>query len=527
MGPFERNAVLCVRDWSGTGQEAVMGEAPAVAIDDRQRVAVAAIESGAATGDRRPLRRIDTHMSHLFLGPERVYKLKRSVRHAFGDMSSIEARRKACEAELEVNRRLAPELYERVLPVVRDPGGDLRVGGEGQIEDWVVAMQRFPDEALFAEMADAGVLGPELIGEAAAVIARFHASLPPLEQAGHAVDYRRITEGLRRTEAEGAAALGVTPASESLFDALDRATVRLSPVIEARREAGWVRRGHGDLHLRNICVFNGRATPFDALEFDPALASADVLYDLSFLLMDLRARGLDDLANVAMNTYWDASGQPEEALVLLPLFMALRAAVRMAVAFEAGDLVESEAYRVLGRRLLQLSPPSLLALGGLSGTGKSTVARAVASGLPGCCGARVLRTDTIRKRLAKIAPDDRLAEEAYGFGARARVYDVLADDARKTLAAGVSVIADATFREASLRAEIEGAAEGFDFRGLWLSASAKVRAARVALRRGDASDATVETALGQVEPHAVGAWEIVDADRPLASVIKDVRHRAH
>lgn len=502
-----------------------MADAPPAAIEDGQRATVAAIEGGMATRDGRPLRRIDTHMSHLFLGPEHVYKLKRGVRHVFGDMSSVDARRMACEAELEVNRVLAPDLYEAVLPVVRKTSGELRIGGDGEIQDWVVAMRRFPDGALFAEMADAGRLTAALVREAATMIAGFHANLTPLASAGHAVDYRRITEGLRRTEAEGAAALGVSPASRSLFDALDDAIALLSPVIEARRKEGWVRRGHGDLHLRNICMFNGRVMPFDALEFDPALASADVLYDLSFLLMDLRARGLDELANVALNTYWDASGQPEEALVLLPLFMALRAAVRMAIAVEAGNLAESADYRELGLRLLRPSAPRLLAVGGLSGSGKSSVARAVAHTLPGCCGARLLRTDTIRKRLAGIAPDDRLGDEAYGPDARASVYDVLADRARETLAAGVSVVADATFREASLRATIEAAARGFGFQGVWLSAPPKVRAARIVLRQGDASDATAKVALSQVEPQTLGAWEVMDADRPLAALIDEVTIR--
>ena len=494
------------------------------AVQESQRAIVDAIESGAA-GNEGPLRRVDTHMSHVFLGRDHVYKLKRSVRHPFGDMSSLEARRVACEAELEVNRQLAPDLYRRVLPITRDVRGGLRIGGEGRTEDWVVEMRRFPDGALFSELADEGALTPDLIAEAAETIARFHASLAPLGRTGHAVDYRRIVEGLRQTEAEGAAALGVAPASQPLFEALERTISRLSPVLEARRESGSVRRGHGDLHLRNICVFEGRVTPFDALEFDPALSSAEVLYDLAFLLMDLRARGLRGLANVAMNTYWDATGEAEAALSLLPLFMALRAAVRMAVATEAGNLVEADSYRALGRNLLAPSSPRLLAIGGLSGSGKSTLARAVAHELPGCCGARVLRTDVIRKRLAGATLHDRLAEDSYRFAARASVYDALASRAREALGAGISVVADATFSDASFRARIESASHDHEFQGLWVSAPPEVRAARVAQREGDASDATVEVALNQVEPRSLGAWVNLDGDRPLPALVDDVRRR--
>lgn len=486
---------------------------------DQGRI-VSALQDGAATGDDQPLTRIDTHMSHVFLGKGRVYKLKRDRRHPFADMSTVAARHLACEAELAVNKALAPDLYEAVLPVVRDQGGAIRVGGPGEVIDWVVTMRRFPDGALLDELAEAGNLTRDLILRAADVVAHFHASLPSRSDVGRTVDYRRILEGLRRTEGEGAAAFDLRPGSEPLFDALGHELARLSPLIEARRKAGWVRRGHGDLHLRNICLVDDRVTPFDALEFDPALATADVIYDAAFLFMDLRARGLDDLANAAMNRYWDASHQPEEALALLPLFMALRATVRMAVAVEAGDLVQAARYRSLGLDLLQPSPPRLLAVGGLSGTGKSTVARALAPELPGACGARLLQTDAIRKAPA-TAPR---SYAAYDARARATVYDALAGRARDALAAGAWVIADATFRERRARAQIARAADGLDFIGLWLRAPADVRVARVAGRRGDVSDATPQVALAQVEPDSLGeVWRVLDADRPVSFLVEDVR----
>lgn len=417
---------------------------------------------------------------------------------------------------------MAPEIYEDVLPVVREGGGAISVGGPGEAIDWVVVMRRFPDGALLEEIAEAGRLTPELASRTAEVVAEFHAKLPACIEAGHAVDYRRIIEGLRRTEAGGAAALDVQPTSQSLFSALEREVARLSPLIEARRRAGWVRRGHGDLHLRNICLFNGRVTPFDALEFDPALATADVIYDAAFLFMDLRARGLNALANMAMNCYWDASAQPEDALALLPLFMALRAAVRMAVNVEAGDLVEAERYHHLGHELLRTSAPHLVAIGGLSGTGKSTLARAVAPALPGPCGARLLRTDAIRK--AGLQPTVHLADEAYKPEARAGAYQLLARHARDAVKAGASIIADATFREERARADIEAAAGDGRFIGLWLRATTEVRIARVAERRGDVSDATVEIALQQAEPETLGRrWRVLDADGSVDVLAEEFR----
>jgi hypothetical protein len=489
-----------------------------------QEAIVEALQSGRASGDAAPLKRIDTHMSHLFLGPRRVYKLKRAVRHAFADMTTLDARRRACEAELAVNRPLAPELYEAVAPVVIGEDGAIRVGGAGEVVDFVVEMRRFEDGALLSEIADAGRLTPELARAAAEVAARFHAQLPARADAGHAADYRRVIAGLRRTEAQGAAAIGASPGSASLFDQLEHELARRSPLIEARREGGWVRPGHGDLHLRNICLFEGRVTPFDALEFDPALTTTDVIYDVAFLLMDLRARGLDQLANLAMNRYWDASSQPEAALALLPLFCGLRAAVRMAVAVEAGDLVEAGRYRRLGLALLAPVRPVLVAIGGLSGTGKSALAQAIGADLPGACGARILRSDVVRKALAGALPTERLASEAYSPDRRAAIYRHLAERAQAAMRAGASAIVDATFQADEARSEIERAAAGHPFAGIWLSAPTSVRLARVGARRGDASDATPEVAASQVEPDRLGpAWRRLDADQPLEALAAQVR----
>ncbi len=484
-----------------------------------QRLVVAALESGAASGDAGPLERIDTPTSHVFLGSRHVYKLKRSRRLPFVDLSTVEHRRRMCEAELGVNRALAPELYEAVRPVVRTPTGALRIGGDGEVLDWIVQTRRFPDGQLFDEIARAGQLSEAHVAEACDAIAAFHARLPAHRETGHTADYRRTIAGLRKAETEAAAALGLAPASGPLFGALDREALRQSELIEVRRRQGWVRRGHGDLHLRNICVFNGRATPFDALEFDPALATTDVLYDFAFLLMDLRARGLDALANRAMNRYFDVSGTPAEALALLPFFMALRAAVRMAVAVGGGSLGEADDYRRLGVRLLRPTRPLLVAIGGLSGSGKSAVAAQVAPRLPGCCGARLLRTDVLRKSRLGASSAAALPADAYTRAARTAVYRRLAREAQASLEADCPVVADATFQTQGARTMIEAAGRGRRFTAVWLRASAARRAARVAQRRGDASDATAALALAQKEPKALGAaWTAIDAEAAVHAV---------
>ncbi|MEI9965975.1 MAG: AAA family ATPase [Caulobacteraceae bacterium] len=178
-----------------------------------------------------------------------------------------------------------------------------------------------------------------------------------------------------------------------------------------------------------------------------------------------------------MNRYWDAAGQPEDALALLPLFMALRAAVRTAVAMEAGDAAEADGYRRLGLDLLAPATPRLVAIGGLSGSGKSAVAREIAADLPGVCGARLLRTDVIRKQALGAAATDALDAAAYSDDARAAVYRELAARAAAALAAGASVVADATFQDSAARTEVEAAAGAAPFAAVWLRASLEVRVA--------------------------------------------------
>ncbi|CAN5116212.1 hypothetical protein BH10PSE4_BH10PSE4_35290 [soil metagenome] len=327
----------------------------ATSVHPDQAELVRALASGAASGEAGPLRRLDTHMSHVFLGAEHVYKLKRAVRHPFADFSTLAQRHAACLAELRLNRRLASTLYEAVATVRRGADGQIRLGGPGEALDYVVVMRRFPDGALLDEIARTGALTEDQILEAVEVIARFHAGLPAHHEMGRAADYQRTLAGLRETEVAGAARLGLTSGSDALFVHLGEALVRQAPVIEARRKAGWVREGHGDLHLRNICLFEGRVTPFDALEFDPTLSITDVLYDLAFLLMDLRVRGLVRLADLAEARYWAISGQAP-ARALLQVFMALRATVRMAVATEAGDIADAALYRRFAEQALD--PPS-------------------------------------------------------------------------------------------------------------------------------------------------------------------------
>ena len=301
-------------------------------------------------------------------------------------------------------------------------------------------------------------------------------------------------------------------------DALDR----VKPLLQARERAGLVRRCHGDLHLGNIVLIDGVPVVFDALEFDDRIATGDVYYDLAFLLMDLVERGLHAAANIVFNRYLTETRRVHDldALAALPLFMSVRAAIRAKViaarhrqkGAEPELANKARAYAALAQQFLVPVQPKLVAIGGLSGTGKSMLARALAPALSPLPGAVVLRSDVERKALFGIDETEKLPERAYSVETTIRVYKALAEKARRATAAGYSAIVDAVFALPVERSEIAKSANDAKFFGLFLIASLDDRLARVGNRGRDASDADADVARKQ-EEFELGriAWSKVDA----------------
>lgn len=483
--------------------------------DDLQADIVKAFTEGRITGVATPADVIETPLNRIFLAGDTAYKLKRAIRLPFVDFRSRDQRQKACEAELAVNRALGSPFYRAVQPIRRS-GRVYTLAGQGDIVDWVVVMTRFPAGARFDELAAKGELDVAAIEETASMIAGMHAKAPPNFLQGHAADYRQIIRTLRQTETAAAAEHGLSIAHADLYDRLDGELARLDPLIEERRAAGKVRRVHGDLHLANLCLYLDQPTPFDALEFNERLATIDVLYDIAFLLMDLESRGLRRHANAVLNRYWDVALESECGLALLPFFMALRAAVRMAVAVQAHALAEASRYRDLAMRLLHHETPAALAIGGLSGSGKSSLAKAVAPFLPGPAGARILRSDVLRKRAAGIAFNAPAERYCYDASRRAEIYRDLVARAALVRRIGASVIADATFQLAEARTTLDLALPGC--RRIWLDAPQDIRIARVSARRGDPSDADAAVAARQQATTLESGWRRLDGRRPVSEL---------
>lgn len=464
---------------------------------------------------------VRTHLSTIVLAGSRACKLKRAVRLPYVDLSTPALRLRACERELALNRRTAPALYLAVRRITRQDDGGLSFDGPGELVDAVVEMRRFADDALLETVAARDGLSPALADRLACVIADFH----DRAQVAREVDTRAQLAGVVDTNAQVFAGLPSLPADKTaaLEAALRRELTHHAPLLRARAGAGKVRHCHGDLHLANICLIDGEPTLFDCLEFDTSLATIDVLYDLAFLLMDLWCRGLAPQANQVLNRYLDRRDD-DDGLPLMPAFMALRAAIRAhVVATQAAAAtgtararLQARALRYLDTGLACLAPRAarLVAVGGLSGSGKSVLAAAIAPAVGAPPGARVLSSDRIRKALHGVDAQARLPARAYGGDVSEQVYAAQAERARGLLAAGCCVIADAVFDRPGDRERIAQAAAlaRAGFAGFWLQAPPATLVARVKARMNDPSDADETIVQRQLaRSPAAQTWLQVDA----------------
>lgn len=438
---------------------------------------------------------IETQISAVFVGPDAVFKLKRAVQLDFLDFRALADRRRFLDRELELNGPAAPGLYRDVVPVTRGAGG-LELDGMGETVDYVLRMAPIPKGDFLLDRVAQG-LSDTLLDALGDMVAADHARRPAARDHDPGHLGRNARGNARAALAAGLPERDVAAWLAAAEQALDAST----DLLASRARAGFVRRAHGDLHLGNICLWHDKPVPFDALEFDEAMATIDLAYDLAFLLMDLDRRAGRPAANRVLNRYVARTG--DAALVrLLPAFLSRRAMVRAHVTGEPGYLAAALDY-------LRPVPTQVIAIGGLPGTGKSTLARALAPTLGPAPGALILRSDEVRKRLHGVAPEQRLDRDGYSDAANARVDAALLDQMRD--ATGHSVIVDASFLSAGLRKAV--AAAGHDFTGIWLEATLAELERRVRGRTSDASDATVSVLhrVAAIDPGPID-WHRVTAD---------------
>ncbi len=450
-----------------------------------------------------------THISAVFLAGPRAYKVKKPVNLGFLDFTTLAKRRHFCAEEVRLNRRLAPDVYLGVVPVTR-AGDGLQVEGAGEVVEWAVKMQRLPDEATLERRLERGVVAVPHLEALARTVAGFHARA---EAGKHVAAFGRfavVAGNARENFAQSVGRVGTTvsPAVFARLRALtEEALTRLRPLIEARAARGVPRDTHGDLHLDHVYLFPDRPPPgdlviIDCIEFNERFRYADPVADAAFLAMDLAFHGRRDLARAFAETYFRAAGDAE-GRALLPFYTAYRAAVRGKVeGMELGEAEVPDAERAaaLARArahwLLALGEleepgrrPCLVLVGGLPGTGKSTLAL----GLAEHAGFTVLRSDVVRKELAGVR-----AEAPAGFGEgiyspewTERTYAEMLRRAEGLLFEGRRVLVDASFRaEGHRRAFLQAAARwGVPAVLLLCRAEPETVRTRLQARRGDASDA--------------------------------------
>lgn len=463
----------------------------------------------------------ETHISHLFFAGDLVFKIKKAVRFAFLDYSTLARRRFFLNEELRLNRRLAPSVYIGVMPISYDDA-TWRLGGWGEPAEYVLVMRRLPEKRMLPFLLQTNQVTVEMMRELAAVLARFH-NEAPRSQTTEAASYRaRVEKQWRENLSELAPFIDSWIARDELDAVSDLGAEffhRHGALLARRAEAGWVRDVHGDLHCEHVCFAPEGVQIFDCIEFDPQLRSCDLAAEMAFLLMDLEVLGGVALTEPLLGRYRELIDDPGQAM-LLPFFKCYRALVRAKVhglrGFE-GSATAGRYWRQAVRLVWQNRAPFLVVACGLTGSGKSTLARELGERL----GVPVLNSDSVRKNLAGVRGARRVAfaEDIYSPAMTARTYSQLARAAEKYLVCGSSVIVDATFTQREQREKIIGLAAKLKLPLFFLHCSADPAVTKVRLLARSAAGTDISDGRWDIYQEQLVAQEFLD-EVPPANILE-------
>jgi aminoglycoside phosphotransferase family enzyme/predicted kinase len=467
---------------------------------------------------------VETHISWVFLAGERVYKVKKPVDLGFLDFRTLRQRRHFCREEVRLNRRLAPDTY---LGVVELKGSRprVRIGGRGPTVEVAVEMRRLPADRMLDQLVGAGRVEPAQVRAVAATVARFHAEAETggrIDEMGSLETIRKNWEECFTQTAETRADIWPPEQRRALRSYVDDFLMREAPRLEARISEGRIRDCHGDLQAQHVCCVEPIQI-FDCIEFNERFRFGDTAGEIAFLAMDLQRLGGRELAVEFINAYLEETGD-YGAVSLLDFYRAYRALVRAKVlgfqVSERPELVPAARalFALAGRFAEPRGPARLLITTGVMGSGKSTVARAVAARL----GAIVIRTDAVRKRLAGVGIHERAAagfeQGLYTSHMSDRTYTRALQLAAEVVGAGWTVIVDGSFSRAAERAEARRVAHrlGTAHATLWCETSDAVIAERLARRTADISDGRP-----QLLPQHRARYEAPEGEPGLVRVATD------
>jgi aminoglycoside phosphotransferase family enzyme/predicted kinase len=482
---------------------------------------------------KEPIELIQTHVSSVLLTGDFAYKLKKPVNFGFLDFSTLDKRQHFCAEELRLNQRGASELYLEILPIAQT-GDQYQLGGAGEPVEYVLKMRQFPQETLFITMFEQGQLTEAHMEELGRIVAQYHAK-------SHKDDYIRtfgeisqirtaIDENYQQTDKY----IG-GPQSQSQYEETKHFTDNFfasrQNIFTSRIANDKIRECHGDLHLRNICRWQDKILLFDCIEFNEPFRFVDVMYDVAFTVMDLEARGRQDLGNAFLNTYVEQTGD-WEGLQVLPLYLSRQAYVRAKVTSfllddpsvpqadkDAASATAADYYK-LAWEYTRPKQGRLILMSGLSGSGKSTVARQLARKL----GAIHLRSDAVRKHLAGVPLQDRGGDDIYTPAMTEKTYGRLLELGIKLANQGFPVILDAKYDRQTLRQDAIALAESHQIplQILHCDAPEEVLRDRLNKRTGDIADATSDLLASQ----QAAAEPFTEAEKPYVKSVDTTKDLA-